>query len=71
MKNLIVLFLTVVVLSSISLTSQNTGTCSGNSSIVTIQDWVEYVLIGEQWYQITHHDNGDITIVPVAKPPVD
>jgi len=31
--------------------------------------WVEYVLVGEQWYMITHYPDGSIQVTPVSKPP--
>lgn len=31
-----------------------------------VTDWVEYVLIGEQWYKVTHYDDGHDTYQAVA-----
>jgi len=32
-------------------------------------EFVEYVLIGEQWYMITYYTDGSIGIEPVNNPP--
>ena len=44
-----------------------------NSKLEYITDeiWIEYVYINNQWYQITHFDDGTIGIVPVECPPKD
>lgn len=34
-------------------------------------EFVEYVLIGEQWYIITHYADGTIGIEPTLNPPRD
>jgi len=34
-------------------------------------EYIEYVLIGEQWYIITHYTDGTIGIEPTLNPPRD
>ena len=36
-----------------------------------LTEWVEYVLIGTQWFKITHSDDGCISVEPVSKPNSD
>lgn len=38
---------------------------------VTEIDYIEYLYINEQWYQITHYTDGTIGVMPVQRPPDD
>jgi len=57
--------------------SANNSECISNSKIITtsiigpIEEWREYILVGDQWYLIIHYDDGSIGVIPVAKAPLD
>ena len=74
MKNLILTaILTVVLFSSTAFAQRINFNSYANktSSIKSVQDWVEYVLIGNQWYKITHYDDGSIGVMPSQGAPLD
>ncbi len=67
-KFLVALFLVVSLF--ISQSSQILSATKSTVDITSVKylEWVEYVLIEDQWYQITHLDDGGIIITPVASP---
>ena len=63
--------LTLVLLSGLFLSSAvfsslNAFTASSGSVNCQFTEWIEYVLIGDQMYKITHHDDGSETIQAVG-----
>lgn len=45
--------------------AKNLNPISSTLNII-VTDWVEYVLIGEQWYKVTYYDDGHVTYQAVA-----
>lgn len=65
MKNLIFVVLFV---SSFLLCANSSFSLTVNqfqNHVVSIQEWVEYVLIGNQWFKITHFEDGSEIIQAV------
>jgi len=67
MKKVIIVFvlLSGFLLSNVS--SSSVRTINSNSQEVENhrKEWVEYLLVGAQWYKITHLDNGENIIQAV------
>jgi hypothetical protein len=49
-------------LSSLSYSSETQIFANTNTIQTQLDEWVEYVQIGEQWYKITHLDDGSTII---------
>jgi len=76
MKKVIFAFLITVsfLFSSFTLRGYSATTNIPQNNIQQINynpdiDYVEYVLVSDQWYEITHYVDGTIGVVPVIGPP--
>jgi hypothetical protein len=70
-------FIVFLVLSFSFLNGFNVSViCKSDCAIESLEmpgdiEYVEYVLIGEQWFIITHYTDGTIGIEPSSTPPRD
>jgi len=70
MKKVFIILVCLMCLTISSLSYSSVTRTFGNSGIIQTQldDWVEYVQIDEQWYKITHLDDGSIIIQAIGVP---
>lgn len=68
MKKAILVFVLLAGLSfgSVSFSSAMVNNSSFAQCMVT--EWVEYFLVGDQWYKITYYENGDFVLQAVGTP---
>ena len=71
----IILFVSLL-FSGLSVSANNTECNSdfkniASSSMSPIEEWREYILVGDQWYLIIYYNDGSIGYIPVAKPDED
>ena len=68
----IILFVSLL-FSGLSVSANNTECNSDSKNIASysmspIEEWREYLLVGDQWFLIIYYDDGSIGAIPVAKP---
>ncbi|MDD5362218.1 MAG: hypothetical protein PHN88_08800 [Ignavibacteria bacterium] len=68
MKYLISSFLMIISLSVLLPHNISANKIDKCNSVIRCLEWVEYVEIDGQWYEIIHQDDGTVIIVPVAAP---
>jgi hypothetical protein len=75
MKKLFLIVLSVMFFSFFGSINKNsfinTTSATANIEFSSDVDYVEYVLIGDQWYKITHYIDGSVGVEPVNRPPQD
>ncbi len=78
MRKVILAILASIIISfpvSINPFSQASGFCGERINDVLKSnpeiDWIEYVCIEKQWFEVTHYADGSIGVVPISAPPND
>lgn len=68
MKKTIFIFAIIAMLFTGFISISNFVSADSKSSVV-LAEWVEYKIIDGVVYEVIHHDNGDITINSIGRPP--
>ncbi len=72
---LVLSFLALFFTSAFSYSSTNLMNTNSDEEKILIADteidYIEYLYIDGQWYQITHYTDGTIGVMPVQRPPDD
>jgi hypothetical protein len=68
MRNLLYAFLVLISFSPVYAGQNFPKSICEIKTDANVNEWVEYVQIGDQWYKITHLDDGSEIAVPVAGP---
>jgi hypothetical protein len=68
MKKAILVFVLLAGL-SFSPVSFSSAKVNSNSFVqCKVTEWVEYFLVGDQWYKITYYENGDFVLQAIGIP---
>ncbi len=68
MKKTIFIFAIIAMLFTGFISISNFVSADSKSSVV-LAEWVEYKIIDGVVYEVIHHDNGDITLTSIGRPP--
>ena len=68
MKKAILVFVLLAGLSFGSVSFSSAKVNNNSFAQCKVTEWVEYFLVGDQWYKITYYENGDFVLQAIGTP---